>query len=209
MTRRRLRGGLLWVVDRAAIEGGVLEPALAAGVDWVQLRDEGLAAREWVQHFATWPSPGRVLDVVVNGGPAWAHHEGWGAHLKAAQPVLDVTERARWGFLGRSVHDPTETQRALLDDPDYLVAGPVYPTSSKPGHAGIGERGLAAIVEAAGTRPVLAIGGLTPDRIAAVAAAGAAGIAVRSGITAAACPADVVAVYRESLERVFLPAHTG
>ena len=60
---------------------------------------------------------------------------------------------------------------------DYLVAGTVFPTSSKPSAAAwLGASGLQAIVRAV-RLPVLAIGGIELDRVATVAAAGAAGIA--------------------------------
>ena len=65
----------------------------------------------------------------------------------------------------------------LEADVDYLVAGTVFPTESKP-HADrlLGEAGLQRIAQAVRV-PVLAIGGVTLERIARVAAAGAAGIA--------------------------------
>jgi len=60
---------------------------------------------------------------------------------------------------------------------DYLIAGTMFPTSSKPSAvAWLGGDGLQAIVRAVRV-PVLAIGGIGLDRVATVAAAGAAGIA--------------------------------
>jgi thiamine-phosphate pyrophosphorylase len=65
-------------------------------------------------------------------------------------------------------------------DADYLIAGTVFPSASKstgPLAAELlGIEGLRAIVNASAV-PVLAIGGITPDRIDSVLAAGAAGIA--------------------------------
>jgi thiamine monophosphate synthase len=74
------------------------------------------------------------------------------------------------------VHDPDEA-RACAAGVDYLIAGTVFATASKPSsHALLGEAGLAAVVRAVDV-PVLAIGGMTPARMAQVAAAGASGVA--------------------------------
>ena len=62
-------------------------------------------------------------------------------------------------------------------DADYLIAGTVFPSRSKVASQPLlGVDGLRAIVESA-SAPVLAIGGITPERFDAVAAAGAAGFA--------------------------------
>ena len=60
---------------------------------------------------------------------------------------------------------------------DYLIAGTVFASRSKGAHAPLlGVDGLAEIVQAVSV-PVLAIGGITPDRLEEIAAAGAAGAA--------------------------------
>ena len=78
-------------------------------------------------------------------------------------------------LVGRSIHSVAEATDA--GPVDYLIAGTVFPTSSKPGgHPLIGMDGLRAIVAAA-SAPVLAIGGVTADRLDELVAAGAAGAA--------------------------------
>jgi thiamine monophosphate synthase len=60
---------------------------------------------------------------------------------------------------------------------DYLIAGTVFPTPSKAELTEwLGVEGLARICRTVSV-PVLAIGGMNPDRLAAVASAGAAGVA--------------------------------
>ena len=80
------------------------------------------------------------------------------------------------GFvIGRSVHTPDEARAAI--GADYLIAGAVFATASKPATTvWLGLGGLRSIV-AASNVPVLAIGGVTVDRLDDIAAAGAAGIA--------------------------------
>ncbi len=114
------------------------------------------------------------------------------------------TGDARFGFpkprwlVGRSAHNAAELDAAA--DADYIVFGTVFATDSKPGLAGQGVEALATAVRHA-QAPVLAIGGMTPDRIRACAKAGAAGVA---GITlflkdapGGMSPRDAVRMIRE------------
>lgn len=90
-------------------------------------------------------------------------------------------------ILGLSVETEAQARR-IPSGVDYIGAGPVRATASKPDHAApIGFDGLARIIAAAGL-PAYAIGGLKPGDAAAVRAAGAVGIAVVSAVTRAADP---------------------
>jgi thiamine-phosphate pyrophosphorylase len=81
--------------------------------------------------------------------------------------------------IGQSVHSIDEAA-AVASDVDYLIAGTVWPSESKPGGPAkpslLGLSGLAAIAAAVSV-PVLAVGGITLDRIPGVVSCGAAGIA--------------------------------
>jgi thiamine-phosphate pyrophosphorylase len=88
---------------------------------------------------------------------------------------------------------------------DYLGVGPVFGTRSKQNPAPpLGLKALAVTARECPV-PVIAIGAITPDRVAEVMEAGAHGIAVLSGICCAPDPAAAAAQYREALER-FLAA---
>jgi thiamine-phosphate diphosphorylase len=79
------------------------------------------------------------------------------------------------GWIGVSVHSLIEADAAIADGADYIMVGSVYETASHPGRA---PTGLALVRElAARGKPVIAIGGITADRAAAVREAGAYGIA--------------------------------
>ncbi len=82
------------------------------------------------------------------------------------------------GFLvGRSVHTAAEAARVdAAGGVDYLTLGTVYASASKPGRLPCGVDALAATARAV-RLPVLAIGGVTVDRLGELLAAGAAGAA--------------------------------
>jgi len=92
-------------------------------------------------------------------------------------PVSAARALNRLWWIGVSVHDLAEAEAARLSGPDYLVVGPVFATASHPGRAPLGLATLQQIVAAAGDLPVIAIGGMTIDRVREVRGAGAYGVA--------------------------------
>jgi len=102
----------------------------------------------------------------------------------------DVAALRRAGVrLGISTHDEHELERALALDADYVALGPIYPTLLKmmPWRP----QGLARISEwkrRVGARPLVAVGGLTLERLPGVFAAGADVAAVVTDIVRAAHP---------------------
>jgi thiamine-phosphate diphosphorylase len=97
-------------------------------------------------------------------------------------------------WIGYSAHGAAEAAGAVADGADYVVFGTVFPSASHPGGATSGVEGLRGAVEAAGA-PVVAIGGITPERVASVLATGAHGVAVLGGVWRAERPVDAVARY--------------
>ena len=80
-------------------------------------------------------------------------------------------------WIGKSVHDLAEAEAARTEGADYLVVGPVFATASHPGRSPLGLGNLRQIVAAAGDLPVIAIGGLTAERVREVRSSGAYGVA--------------------------------
>ena len=143
----------------------------------VQLRAPGLNGRELEREAARLveASPVPVLissrcDVAVATGAA-------GVNL----PERDIgTEFARGlirnGLIGRSVHSLEGAHRAQVEGADFVIFGPVWGSSSHPGVEPAGLQALARVASAVRI-PVLAIGGVTRERVTECHAAGAAGYA--------------------------------
>jgi thiamine-phosphate pyrophosphorylase len=119
----------------------------------------------------------------------------------ASLPVDDIRKVAGSRLrIGASVHSLEDAVDAELKGADWVTFGPVYETPSKrPYGPPQGLERLAAVTR--GLRiPVIAIGGITPERVREVRQAGARGIAVISGILAAASPADATGRFLKALQ---------
>jgi thiamine-phosphate pyrophosphorylase len=82
--------------------------------------------------------------------------------------------RAKGVRLGVSTHDEAELDRALSLSPDYIALGPIYPTLlKKMSFAPQGLERLGDWKRRIGDIPLVAIGGLTPERARLVLLAGA------------------------------------
>ena len=192
-------GGLRVNPPGQASQLRLIAAAARAGVDLIQIREPGLDARQLLQFAAAAVSAvaGSRARIVVNERTdvalAAAAH---GVHLRAdSLTPAQVRRIVPRGFvIGRSVHSEAEARNADSWGADYLIAGTVFPTGSKPaGWTLLGLDGLTAIAAAAGI-PVLAIGGVATDKVEDVAAAGAAGIAAIGlfADVAASCSDDQV-----------------
>lgn len=197
----RLRSARLYLVcDRRSER--FLTAALDGGVDIVQLRIKGATDEE-------------VLDAAAELAPICAEHGALfilndrpdlvqpagadGVHLgQEDEPVAAAREMVGPDrLIGLSTHSPAQIDAAA--DVDYIGVGPVHATPTKPGRPAVG---LELVRYAASHAPVpfFAIGGIGPDTVAPVCAAGARRIAVVRALTEAADPALVAAVLRGAVE---------
>lgn len=167
--------------------GERIRAAMAAGVDWVQVREKDLEGRELLQvaRAAVQAAVGGGARVIVNDRLDVAVAAGAaGVHLgRESLAVSDVAEwrRARKGpgdfWIGASCHSAAEARAAEADGADYIFFGPVFRTPSK---EKFGEpQGLGKLAEACAAVkiPVLGIGGIDAGNAAECLRAGAAGIA--------------------------------
>ena len=120
--------------------------------------------------------------------------DAYGIHL--GQEDLDTADiqalRSAGLRLGLSTHTPAELARAKAVQPSYLAIGPIYPTTLKVmPYAPVGLENLAAWAKLAAPYPVVAIGGISLERMPGVLACLSGdmdGAAVVSAITLAADP---------------------
>ena len=182
--------------------------ASAAGADLFQIRERQMTdaalldvARHAVSRVRSTKTAVLIndrLDIAQAAGAA-------GVHLRAdSAPGIRVRASAPVDFLiGRSVHSAEEAAAAAAAGGlDYLIFGTVFPSASKPaGHATAGVEELKRACQAV-ELPVLAIGGVTVERVPEVAAAGAAGIAA-IGLFRDIDPQDSLSLQVDRVKRAF------
>ena len=151
--------------------------AFAAGVDAIHLREPDLDTASLFAAACAMAPLGRLIvgdraDVAMAAGAAGVHLRGDGPPPARVRALIGPTLT-----LSRAVHAAQEARQWGGDEAlDWLVAGTVFETASKPGRAIIGLAGLAAIAGAS-RLPVVAIGGVTDGNAPAARAAGARGVA--------------------------------
>jgi thiamine-phosphate diphosphorylase len=91
------------------------------------------------------------------------------------------------GWIGRSVHTVEEAGAAVKEGADFLVVGSIYRTASHPDREGAGPE-LVTRTACLGL-PVIAIGGITPERVPELKEAGAYGVAAIRSLWLAGDPA--------------------
>jgi len=197
--RERLAAARLYVVTGARADRGdlgeFLDAVLGAGVDIVQLREKEAEAGDlldWAPVFREAADRHGAL-FTVNDRPDVALAVGAdGVHVGQNDlPAEFVRELlGADSIVGLSCHS-TEQLNAASDAADYVTAGPVHATPTKPGRPGTG---LDAVRHAAATieRPWFAIGGIDPETLPAAVEAGASRIVVVRAVTEAEDPAAAV-----------------
>lgn len=191
---------LLLITDRRQASGHVLDvaaKAIAAGCRWVSLREKDLPQEDQASLLRDLLDRAQSCQarITLHGDPALARlsrihgvHLAAGSEAAAARRLL-----GKDALIGLSVHNAEEARAADPKRVDYVIAGPIFETASKPGYGpALGPEGLALIVKASPV-PVIAIGGIRPENVPDCRAAGAAGVAVMGGIMRAKDPADAVA----------------
>jgi thiamine-phosphate diphosphorylase len=189
-----------WEVARGVLLAKIKQIG-AAGVDWIQIREKHLGARQLAE-FASevLRSVPATCRVILNDrlDIAWAVRAG-GVHLgenslavKDARTFLSEREGQREFRVGASVHSLEAAREAEKADADYVVFGPVFATPSKAKY-GL-PQGLERLREVSRSvaTPVLAIGGITVDNARPCFENGARGIAAIRLFQDAAVPGTIV-----------------
>lgn len=196
---------LLVLTDRAQASRPLTDIAaeiFAAGAPWLVLREKDLP-REALGDLA---------------GALKAQAEAYGSRLSLAGTAeqaksfgLTAVHLPRDGdpaaarrllgeaaLIGLSAHDRAEAERAAAAGADYVTLSPIFESPSKPGYGpALGLTGLTEITEGLPI-PVLALGGVSSESVAALVRAGAGGVAVMGAVMAAAEPGRAIAALLEA-----------
>lgn len=113
--------------------------------------------------------------------------EADGVHLGQADLPLLLARKVvgQKMLIGVSTHNSEQVRLATEEGADYLGFGPIFSTKTKANHEPVvGIEGLAGVRDLT-SLPIIAIGGIVPDSVPALQAAGANGVAVASAILGA------------------------
>ncbi|MFA7495172.1 MAG: Nudix family hydrolase [Acidithiobacillus sp.] len=159
-----MQNGVRWVVLRCKTPP---DAATAAVLRSLCSESQAVGCQVWLNH----PDP----------LPDWPCH---GRHLTQGQ--LDAGLQPEGAF-GVSCHDAEGVQRAAQRGARYVWLSPLFTTQTHPQAPALGTETFAEIAVNCGL-PIIALGGLSPERVKEAMDAGASGIAVLSGILEAADP---------------------
>ena len=193
----------LCTADRPDL-GQFLEACIRGGVDMVQLRDKLLEARPLLRRaqLAALVCRGLGVPFILNDRPDLALDVGAdGVHVGQddAPPALARRILGPGAIIGYSTHARAELEAALDEPVDYLSAGPVEPTPTKPGRPGTGLDYLSFAASRC-RRPWFVTGGVTPDTVPDLVAAGARRFVVVRWLTQARDPRAAAAALRRSID---------
>jgi thiamine-phosphate pyrophosphorylase len=200
---------LCLVTDRHATAGRplplVVEACLQAGLRLVQLREKDLpggalldlarALRDLTRRHGAALLVNDRVDVALAAGADGVHLPASGIPASEARRLVGPGLR-----VGVSTHSAREAVAAEQATADYVIFGPVYDTPAKRPFGP--PQGLAALTRAAreARLPVVAIGGVTPERVRELRAAGASGVAGIRALLGADDPARATEAFLRAWE---------
>jgi thiamine-phosphate pyrophosphorylase len=189
--RDRLAASRLYVVSDARREQGdlpeFLDAILGAGVDIVQLREKGAEAGDLIRWGMVFKEAAEAHGAlfIVNDRPDLAGAlDADGVHLGQDDLPPEVARRILGpdGIIGVSTHSPDQFD-AAPPEADYLCAGPVWETPTKPGRPAAGLDLIRYAARSGEERPWFAIGGINEGNVPEVIDAGAIRIVVVRAVT--------------------------
>jgi thiamine-phosphate pyrophosphorylase len=205
--RERLERGRLYVVSDARREEGdlpeFLDAILEAGVDIVQIREKDGEAGEvirWGTVFREAAEAHGALFIVNDRADVALALDADGVHLGQDDLPPDVA-RGILGphpIIGVSTHSPEQFDAALRGA-EYLCAGPVWETPTKPGRPAAGLDLIRYAARSAEHRPWFAIGGINKENLPEVIDAGASRIVVVRAVTQQIDATDAVVKLKAGL----------
>ena len=156
------------------------EAAASGGIEALVLREPQLSERELVtlaRSLTPWLQGGLILHAKHPAAVSIAQASGWGLHLPSTRAPSLFRDQVS-GLLGISCHSIADLQAAEKAGCDYATLSPIFAPTSKPGdmREALGIDALQDAVHAV-QLPVIALGGMTPDRARLCWDCGAHGVA--------------------------------
>jgi thiamine-phosphate pyrophosphorylase len=190
--------------DRPDLEAFVAA-CIGGGVDVVQLRDKHLDARPLLRRARALKRVCHDLGVpmLLNDRPDLALEAGAdGVHVGQddAPPSLARRILGPDAIVGLSTHSAADLAGAVGEPVDYLSAGPVVPTPTKPGRPGTGAR-YAALATARAPVPVFVTGGVSVATVPRLVDAGVRHFVVVRALTEAAEPRAAARSLRQVIDK--------
>lgn len=186
---------------------------IRGGVDVVQLREKHMGARHLLARAAVVAAVCRDAGVpfILNDRPDLALEVGAdGVHVGQADapPALARRILGPGAIVGLSTHAPAEIDASQGEPVDYVSAGPVTETPTKPGRPGTGLGYVTYAVAHARGRPVFVTGGVTPPLVGRLVAAGARRFVVVRWLTEAVDPEANARALRRAIDDHLPPSPT-
>lgn len=206
VTEKLAAVGLYVLVTRQYCRNDILDTtaeAIEGGADCIQLREKALGDAELLDLAAAIAKicHDRGALFIMNDRPDLAilsHADG----VHVGQGDLSVEQARRiiepHMIVGKSTHNLDEFSTAHSENPDYLAVGSIFPSLTKPG---VDVAGTALLEKICPTisKPIIAIGGITPENAGKAINAGASGVAVCQAVIGAA---DVAQAARNIKEKI-------
>ena len=188
---------------------GFLAACIRGGVDVVQLRDKNLEARPLLERAAVAAAVCRQAGVpfILNDRPDLALEAGAdGVHVGQDDAPAALARRLLGpdAIVGLSTHAEAELDASVAEPVDYVSAGPVAETPTKPGRRATGPGYVTYAATRAG-RPVFVTGGVTPGTLASLVAAGGRRFVVVRWLTEATDPEASARALSDALQRLLPP----
>lgn len=181
---------------RAFLDGG-------AGLLQIRAKRLGSAALLDLCDAVVTMAAGYSAVVIVNDRVDVARLSGAAGVHVGQSDLSPAAARAQLGpdaIIGYSTHDAGQVEAAVALPVTYIAVGPVFGTATKDtGYAAVGLGLVREAARVAGTRPIVAIGGITLDNAPAVIEAGATAVAVISDLLATGSPAARTRAYLQCL----------
>jgi thiamine-phosphate pyrophosphorylase len=190
--------------------GSFLDAVLDGGVDVVQLRAKQASDRDVLAgaRLCAARCAERGVPFILNDRADLALEVGAdGVHVGQDDAPVSLVRRllGPGAIIGLSTHEPAQLAAALGEDVNYLSAGPVEATPTKPGRAGTGVEYASEAVRRS-PWPVFVTGGVSPGCVDALAAAGVRHFVVVRYLTEAADPREAARRLAAAIEAAIGPA---